>query len=201
VEVESTQKRSIGRKCQFIALLVRKRNRDVRPICVLDFLDKHSGLISAVGLLLAGVGILLTLRYLKLYERELKNQQGEQERSAWERVLKLLHQVAKWAAMANLSSINHSLLAKKIGFLPPDLAAKYGPATETLLSYWHQLKVELDIMPDSVLIQEIQAFIAKYDASTDARASELFISDLTPITRKVSERAQKVFKASGQPQK
>jgi hypothetical protein len=42
----------------------------------LYFLDRHSGLISAVGLVLAAIGLLLTLRYLILYETELKNQGG-----------------------------------------------------------------------------------------------------------------------------
>jgi hypothetical protein len=156
-------------------------------------LDWHSGLISAVGLVMAAIGLLLTLRYLKLYEKEIKKQGVEQERLAWERILKLLHQVAKYAALANLSSANHSPIAKAHGFLPPDLAAKYEFASETLLSYWHQLKVELDIMPDSTLIDKIQEFVAKYDLSADSRASEQFANDLYPVTRQVSEHAQKSF--------
>jgi hypothetical protein len=160
----------------------------------LHFLDRHSGLISAVGLILAAVGLLLTIRYLRLYSREIKNQGLEQERLAWERILKLLHQVAKYAAMANLSSVNHSPYAKANGgYLPPEIAAKYGVASENLLSYWHQLKVEMDIMPDSDLINTLQTFVSKYDPSTDSRASEAFAKDLHPLTHKVSSRAQKSF--------
>jgi hypothetical protein len=160
----------------------------------LYFLDRHSGLISAVGLVLAGVGLLLTLKYLLLYQAEVENQRVEQERMAWERILKLLHQVAKYAALAHISSVNHSPIAKAQGFLPPDLAAKYDLASETLLSYWHQLKVELDIMPDSALIDTIQQLIAKYDLSADSRASEQFADDLYPVTQLVSERARKSFR-------
>jgi hypothetical protein len=159
----------------------------------LNFLDKHSGLISAVGLILAGIGLLLTLRYLRLYQTELKNHAVEQERLTWERVLKLLHQIAKFAALANLSSTNHSPIFKQYGFLPPEVAERYGPASESLLSYWHQLKVELDIMPDSALINTLQEFVEKYDSSADLRASEQFAGDIQPITRQVSGRAQKSF--------
>ncbi|MGA7795594.1 MAG: hypothetical protein WCA19_21380 [Candidatus Acidiferrales bacterium] len=161
---------------------------------LLCFLDRHSGLISAVGLVLAGIGLLLTLRYLEIYKGEIKQQGVEQERLAWERILKLLHQVAKWAALANLSSVKHSSLAKAQGFLPPEIAAKYAPATENLLSYWHQLKVELDIMPDSSLIEKIKEFVAKYDLSADSRASEEFADDLQPITHQVIKRAEKSFR-------
>src|ERR1019366_2362412 len=118
---------------QAVAFLVRS----------LHFLDRHSGLISAFGLILAAVGLLLTTWYLRLYRREIKNQGLEQERLAWERILKLLHQVAKYAAMANLSSVTHSPIAKANGFLPPDIAAKYEFASMNLLSYWHQLRVEM----------------------------------------------------------
>jgi hypothetical protein len=159
---------------------------------VLVFLDRHSGLISAVGLVLAGLGLLLTLRYLRLYQGELERQGVEQERLAWERILKLLHQVAIYAAEANLSSVTHSRLARQLGFLPPEVAAKYGPASETLLNYWHQLRVELDLMPNSDLIDRIQRFIGGYEAADD-RASEQFANDLYPITHAVAERAQRVF--------
>lgn len=159
----------------------------------LHFLDRHSGLISSVGLVLAAIGLLLTLIYLQLYRDEIKSQGVEQERLAWERVLKLLHQVAKYAALANLSSVNHSPIAKAQGFLPPEIAAKYEFASENLLSYWHQLKVEMDIMPDSDLIDTLQEFVSKYDLSADSRASEQFAKDIYPITHKVSNRAQKSF--------
>jgi hypothetical protein len=159
----------------------------------LHFLDRHSGLISAVGLVLAAAGLLLTVYYLQLYRREIKNQGVEQERLAWERILKLLHQVAKYGVMANLSSVNHSPHVKTHGFLPPDLAAEYRSAAENLLSYWLQLKVELDIMPDSPLIDNVQGFIAKYDQSADSRATVQFVPDLTPIIHEVAKKAEKSF--------
>jgi hypothetical protein len=168
-------------------------------ICVLRFLDQHSGLISAVGLLIAATGLILTLIYLQLYRRELGNQGVEQERLAWERILKLLHQVAKYAADANLSSVTHSKYAKGTGYLPPDLAARYGPASENLLSYWHQLKVEMDIMPDSDLIGALQEFVPKYE-SADSRASDQFMMDLTPIVHKVANRARKSFQDNASPE-
>jgi hypothetical protein len=158
----------------------------------LIFLDRHSGLISAVGLVLAGIGVLLTLKYLLLYREEVRKQRVEQERLAWERILKLLHQIAKYSALANLSSVNHSPLAVQ-GVLPPEIAVKYEFATETLFSYWHQLRVELDLMPDSTLIERIQGFVLKYDSSADARASVQFGNDLSPITQEVIPRAQKSF--------
>ena len=142
---------------------------------------------------MAAVGLLLTLKYLRLYEREIKLQRVEQKRLAWERILKLMHQVAKFAALANISSVNHSRLARPQGFLPPQIAAKYDSASENLLSYWLQLKGELDIMPGDGAIDEIQAFIAKYDASADSRASEAFGNELQPITHRVRDRAEKSF--------
>jgi hypothetical protein len=159
---------------------------------VLLFLDEHSGLISAVGLVLAGIGLLLTLQYLKMYQGEVKKQRVEQERLAWERILKLLHQVAVYAAEANLSSVTHSRLTKKLGFLPPEVAARYGQASETLLIYWHQLRVELELMPSTDLVERIQQFILRYDAADD-RASEQFANDLYPITHEAVERAQRSF--------
>lgn len=158
----------------------------------LFFLDNHSGLISAVGLVLAGTGLILTVRYLQLYREEIKQQGIEQERQAWERVLKLLHQVANYGAKANLSSTNHSPYLKMQGILPPDIAAKYSSASENLLSYWHQLKVELDIMPDSILIDKIQEVMARYE-SADSRASAQFIPDLTPAIHEVAKKAEKSF--------
>lgn len=89
--------------------------------------------------------------------------------------------------------MNHSPLVKRDGFLPQEVAAKYEYAQETLLSYWHQLKLELAIMPESPLIDTIQGFIAKYDASADSRASEAFAGDIQPITQQVSLKAQKKF--------
>ena len=159
---------------------------------VLLFLDEHSGLISAVGLVLAAIGLLLTLRYLIVYQGEVKKQRLEQERQAWERILKPLHQVAVYAAEANLSSVTHSRMAERLGFLPPEVAARYGGASETLLLYWHQLRVELELMPSSGLVDKIQQFILGYDAADD-RASEQFANDLHPITHEVVERAQKSF--------
>ncbi len=105
-----------------------------------------------------------------------------------------MHQVAKYAALANLSSVNHSPIARAQAFLPPELAAKYEFASENLLSYWLQLKVELEIMPDSTLIDKIQEFIANYDLSADSRASEQFANDLYPITRQVGKQAEKSFR-------
>ena len=157
-------------------------------------LDRHSGSIAAVGLVVAGIGLLLTLRYLKLYEKELENQMVEQERLAWERILKLLNQVAKYCALAQVSSVFHSPIAKAQGFLPPELAAQYEPAQRSLLDYWHQLKVELDIMPQSELRDMIWSLIWKYDGSSDSRASEEFANELPPVVRKASERAQKLFR-------
>lgn len=161
----------------------------------LDFLQRNSGLISAVGLVLAAIGVLLTLLYLRLYSSELARQRIEQERLAWERVLRALHQVAKFAAMAQLSSATHSPFLKKLGFVPVEIAEGYKSAQENLLNYWHQLKLELDIMPDSPLSDTIQAFIEKYDASADSRATEEFAVDIQPITRQVSQKAQKTFGA------
>jgi hypothetical protein len=158
----------------------------------LCFLDNHSGLISAVGLVLASIGLILTVRYLQLYKGEIKQQGVEQERLAWERILKLLHQVAKYGAMANLSSIVHSPILKKTGILPPEFAEDYGPASENLLNYWHQLKVELDIMPDSTLIDKIQDFMPNYE-SADSRASGQFVPDLAPIIHEVAKKAEKSF--------
>jgi hypothetical protein len=169
---------------------------------MVSFLDRHSGLISAVGLVLAAIGLLfttfgllLTLRYLRLYRGEIRNQAKEQERLAWERILKILHQIAKWSAMANQSSVQHSRFAVN-GVLPQDLADRYGPASETLLGYWLQLKTELGIMPDCRLIEEIQSFVDEFDTSTDARASEAFATALYPISRSVSVRAQRSFGGS-----
>jgi len=161
---------------------------------LLNFLEKHSGLISAVGLVLAAIGVLLTLVYLRLYSSELADQRVEQERLAWERILRAMHQVAKFAAMAQLSSATHSPFLKKLGFVPLEIAEKYGSAQENLLNYWHQLKLELDIMPDSHLADTIQSFVAKYDSSADARATDAFSADIQPITRQVSLRAQKAFR-------
>lgn len=175
---------------QAVAFLIRS----------LQFLDRHSGLISAVGLILAAVGLLLTIWYLRLYRREIKNEGLEQERLAWERILKLLHQVAKYAAMANLSSVTHSPYAKANGgYLLPEIAAKYSAASENLLSYWHQLRVEMEIMPGSDLIDTLQAFVSKYDQSADSRASEAFAKDLYPLTHQVSNRAQKSFQKKKPP--
>ena len=152
----------------------------------LQFLDRHSGLISAIGLVLAAIGILLTLRYIRLYTAEIASHRSEQERLAWERMLRLLNQVAFQGAIVNLSS-------KVTGFLPPDVAARYGPASEALLSYWHQLRVEVNIMPESKLTEKIEAFIAKYESS-DSRASDGFLKSLYPIAHEVTDRAQKSFK-------
>ncbi len=157
---------------------------------ILSFLDRHSGLISAIGLVLAGVGLLLTLKYLKLYQQQIRDQAVEGERLTWERILKILHQIAKWAAMANQSSVRHSRFAVN-GILPEDLANRYGPASETLLNYWLQLKTELMIMPSSPLVEEIQNFVGDFDTSADARASERFAEALYPITRSVGQRAQR----------
>jgi len=71
-------------------------------------LDRYSGLISAIGLILAATGLLLTLYYLRLYQSQLRSDKNEQKRLAWERILKLLHQIAIWSAAANLSSATHS---------------------------------------------------------------------------------------------
>lgn len=159
--------------------------------CLLNFLDRHSGALSTVGLIMAALGLLLTLRYLSIYQREIRERQVEQKRLEWERILKLLHQIAKYAAMANVASATHSPLLQAQGFLPPQIAEGYKPAVESLFAYWHQLRVELDIMPMSELIQELQEFILLYDASTDAKASEQFAHDLFPITAKVKARARK----------
>jgi len=155
-------------------------------------LDKHSGLISSVGLVLAAMGVLLTLYYLRLYSSEIRRHEQEQERLAWERILKLVHRVIEYAAQANLSSVAYSPLGK-VGFLQPDIAAKYGPAQESLLSYWHELRVELSMMPDSPFTDEVQQFIAKYDGSADARASVEFQVDIIPIAYKISQKARKSF--------
>jgi hypothetical protein len=137
------------------------------------------------------------VRYLQLYKGEIKQQGVEQERQAWERVLKLLHQVAKYSAMANLSSANHSPYVKKLGFVPPDIAWKHESASENLLSYWHQLKAELDIMPGSTLIDKILDFMAGYE-SADSRASGQFVPDLTPIVHEVAKKAEKSFGNRGE---
>lgn len=158
----------------------------------LVFLDKHSGLISAVGLILAAVGLFLAARQLSLYRHELKQRTVESERLAWERILKLLHQVAQFAAAAHLSSVTHSPLARNTGYLPPDIEAGYGPAQQSLLSHWQQLMVELSLMPDGTLVETIGQFIAKYQ-SADSRASKKFLDDLPTITHRVNGRAQKNF--------
>jgi hypothetical protein len=159
--------------------------------CILSSIEKHSGLISAIGLLLAAIGLLLTLYYLKLYQSQLKSDKSERQRLEWERILKLLHQIAIWSAAANLSSVKHSPLMKQQGFVPPEISAKYGPASETLFGYWLQLKVELDIMPPSEIIDRIRTFIQKYDLSTDLRASVQFGDDLRPLTDAVRPLAQR----------
>lgn len=160
-----------------------------------QFLDGHSGLISAVGLVLAAIGVLLTLKYIRLYRTEIERDRVEQERLAWERILRLLNQIAFQGAIVNLSSVRHSPLAKATGFLPPDVAARYGTASEALLGYWHQLKVEVSIMPESTLVDKIQAFTDKYE-SADSKASNAFLADLPAITHEVTSRAQKHFKTS-----
>jgi uncharacterized protein YigA (DUF484 family) len=152
-------------------------------IRVIDFFDRHSGLISAVGLVLAAIGLLLTYGQLRLYRDEIRNERVEKERLAWERMLKLLHEVARYAAEAQISSATHSPLA-----LPN--FDDYQAATETLFSYWHQLQVEMNIMPASDLTDTLRAFVSKYQ-SADSRASEQFIKDLTPIVFKVANLAQK----------
>ncbi len=154
-------------------------------------LDRHSGLISAVGLLLAAIGLILTLIYLSLYSRQLKAESDERRRLSWERILKLLHEVAKWSAAANLSSVNHSPLIQQLGALPPQIAANYSIASETLLSYWLQLKLELDLMPPSEIIDNIRTFIQQYDASADQRASAQFGDDLRPLTDAVRPLARR----------
>jgi hypothetical protein len=155
------------------------------------WLDRHSGLISAVGLLLAAIGLILTLIYLILYSSQLKSESDERRRLSWERILKLLHEVAKWSAAANLSSVNHSPLIQQLGVLPPQIAANYGTASETLLSYWLQLKLELDLMPPSEIIENVRTFIQQYDASADQRASGQFGEDLLPLTEAVRPLAQR----------
>lgn len=160
----------------------------------LVFLDKQSGLISAVALVFAALGLFLSARQLSLYRKELKDRAAESERLAWERILKLLHQVAQFAAAANLSSVTQSPIAKKTGYLPPDVASEYGPAQQNLLSYWHQLRVEMSLMPDGPLTESIEKFINKYNQSADSRASQEFLSDLPPITHRVTERAQRSFR-------
>ena len=83
-------------------------------------------------------------------------------------------------------------MAKANGFLPHEIAAKYEFASENLLSCWHQLKVEMDIMLHSNLIDTLQQFMFKYDLSSDSRASEEFwLCDIFAVTRQVSDRAQK----------
>jgi hypothetical protein len=154
-------------------------------------LDRHSGLISAIGLILAATGLLLTLHYLRLYQSQLRSDKSEQQRLAWERILKLLHQIAVWSTKANLSSATHSPLIQQHGFLPPEIAASYGPASDTLFGYWLQLKVELDLMPPSQIIDNIRTFIEKYDSSTDLRASTQFGTDLLPLTAAVRPLAQR----------
>jgi len=89
-----------------------------------------------------------------MYARDLSEQRIEAERLAWERILKLLHQVIEYATAARMSSVNHSPLAKASGFLPPDVAAKYESVAYSLLSYWHQLRVEVSLMPPSSLVEE-----------------------------------------------
>jgi hypothetical protein len=101
-----------------------------------------------------------------------------------ERVLKLLHQIAIWSA-------NHSPLIQQQGFLPNQIAAKYGPASETLFGYWLQLKVELDIMPPSAIIDNIRTFTEQYDLSADLLASAQFGADLLPVTAAVRPLAQR----------
>ena len=154
-------------------------------------LDRHSGLISAIGLILAGTGLLLTLYYLQLYQSQIRSDKNEQQRLAWERILKLLHQIAIWSAAANLSSATRSPLIQQQGFVPPEIAARYGPASETLFGYWLQLKVELDIMPPSDIIDNIRTFIQQYDLNTDLRASAQFGTDLLPLTAAVRPLARR----------
>lgn len=160
------------------------------------FLDRHAAigsLVAAIGLVLAGVGLLFTKQQLSLYREELRDQAKQRERLAWERILKLLHQVVLFAAQANQSSAVHSPIAKQNGVLPPDLAAKYEPAQVNLLAYWHQLRVELSLMPDGPVVQKVDDFMRKYDSSADARASKQFLDALPTITHLVSEHAQKSF--------
>jgi hypothetical protein len=163
---------------------------------LISFLDRHSGAISAVGLVLAAGGVLLNFVYTRMYAGELSGGRVEVERLAWERILKLLNQVIEYATAARMSSVNHSPLVKVLGFLPADLAAKYESAAYSLLSYWHQLRVEVSLMPHSSLVGEIESFMSKYSASADARASEQFGKDITPIVLKVNERARKSFSSS-----
>jgi hypothetical protein len=158
---------------------------------ILRALEQYSGLISAIGLILAAIGLLLTLYYLQLYQSQLRSDRNEQQRLAWERILKLLHQIAIWSAAANLSSVTHSPLIQQQGFVPPEIAARYGPASETLFAYWLQLKVELSIMPPFTIIDNIRAFIQQYDLSTDLRASAQFGADLLPLTTAVRPLAQR----------
>ena len=160
---------------------------------LISWFDRHSGLISAIGLLLATIGLILTPIYLILYSRQLKSESDERGRLSWERILKLLHEVAKWSAAANISSVNHSPLIQQLGALPPQIAAKYGTASETLLSYWLQLKLELDLMPPAEIIDNIRTFIQQYDASADQRASAQFGNDLLPLTEAVRPRPLAYF--------
>lgn len=158
---------------------------------IIDWLDRHSGSISAVGLVLAAVGLILTLIYLIIYTRQLSAERDERRRLAWERILKLLHEIATWSAAANLSSANHSPLIQQLGFLPPAVGAGYARASETLLGYWLQLKLELDLMPPADVIGQIRAFIAQYDLSADDRASAQFGDQLQPLTALVRPFAQR----------
>lgn len=159
----------------------------------LSFFDRHSGFISAVGLILAAIGLLLTVRQLSLYRQELRDRATEEERFAWERILKMLHQVAQFAGKAHVSSAVHSPWNKQLGYVPPEIEAMYGPAQDSLLSYWHQLRVELSLMPDGPLVRTIESFMDKYNDSADGRASKAFLDDLPAITHAVTEHAQKSF--------
>jgi len=164
---------------------------------LLDFLDRHSGLISAVGLVLAAIGLLLTLRYLRVYEREIKSQRSEQKRQDWERILRLLNEISSHYARAHLASEQHSPLVRRLGCVPPDIAADYEDASTSLLSYFRQLRLELLIMPNSPLMDLILRFVDRYHSNAEARASEQFGKDLRPITEWVSKEARKSFNESG----
>jgi hypothetical protein len=52
-------------------------------------------------------------------------------------------------------------------------------------------------MPDGPLVDKIEEFIAKYDQSTDSRASKEFLDGLPPITHAVTKRAQRSFHTEG----
>lgn len=159
----------------------------------LSFLDRHSGMIAAVGLIVAAIGLLLTARQLSLYRQELRNRATEEERLAWERILKILNQVAHFASAAHVSSARHSPWIAKVGYVPPEVVGAYGPAQASLLSYWQQLRIDVSLMPDEPLVRKIEAFLEQYGHDADARASKEFIDNLAPISQAVIKRAQRNF--------